>query len=159
MRGIMRSIILPALGLVLVFIFVAVGCAGPGGTPDTEIGLSKVSVFEDPSPAPVADNQAEPGGTTLLPRAFPGSPPAVPHIVADYLPITRDENLCFDCHQVQVEDWSEGDPTPIPASHYVDLRNAPTKFQDAPVGARYVCVTCHVAQTEATPLVKISSAN
>jgi hypothetical protein len=133
----MRSIILPALGLVLVFIFVAVGCAGPGGTPDTEIGLSKVSVFEDPSPAPVADNQAEPGGTTLLPRAF----------------------LCFDCHQVQVEDWSEGDPTPIPASHYVDLRNAPTKFQDAPVGARYVCVTCHVAQTEATPLVKISSAN
>jgi cytochrome c-type protein NapB len=151
----MRRIIL--LALVLVYIFLGAGCAGPSGTPDTEIGLSKGSVFEAPSPAAVADNQAEPGEATLLPRAFPGSPPAVSHIVADYLPITRDDNLCLDCHEVA--EALEGDPTPIPASHYVDLRNAPTKFQDAPVGARYICVSCHVAHTEAPPLVTISPAN
>ncbi len=64
----------------------------------------------------------------------------------------RDENLCLDCHQVLIEDASEGDPTPIPASHYVDLRNAPKERQNTIVGARYNCVSCHVTPGGNPPL-------
>jgi len=46
-----------------------------------------------------------------------------------------------------------GEPTPLPASHYTDLRNAPGKVGDTVTGARWVCTSCHVPQTDAKPLV------
>ncbi|MEE9219050.1 MAG: nitrate reductase cytochrome c-type subunit [Acidobacteriota bacterium] len=148
--------------ILLWLAIIAAGCAGgtngTGGvggaaTPDTEIGLSKGSVFESLSPDPVIEDQAEPGDKPLLPRAYPGSPPLISHGVADFLPISRDQNACIDCHQVELKE--EGEPTPIPRSHFVDLRNAPAQVRETPAGARYNCVSCHVPQTNAGPLVAI----
>ncbi|NIM00477.1 MAG: hypothetical protein GTN89_06315 [Acidobacteria bacterium] len=120
--------------------------------PDDRIGLSKVDVREIPDPDPVLDVNPDPGEGSPLPRAYQGAPPLVSHNASDYLPITADENLCLDCHMVEGE-AEEGLPTPIPESHYTDLRNAPSVVGESVAGARYNCSACHVAPTGATPLV------
>jgi cytochrome c-type protein NapB len=122
------------------------------GIPDAQIGLSKESVLEVPSPEEVAFETAGPGEKPVVPRAYEGSPPVIPHAIDDLLPITRENNSCLDCHVV--EEKLEGEPTPIPRSHYIDLRNAPSKVRETVAGARYKCTTCHAAQTGAAPLVK-----
>lgn len=148
---------LPALAILAA---VGLAAAGTGseivapdtaGIPDREIGLSPGSVFEVPVPPAVEDALPEPGESTPLARVYQGAPPLITHLVADFLPITRQENLCIDCHLV--DEAGEGEPTPVPASHRTDLRNAPGKVGGKVVGARYNCVTCHVPATGAKLLV------
>lgn len=141
----------------------ATGCAGPFGTaaqtspsgatgiPAARIGLFAAAVDSVLAPEPVRDNAIEPGESALLPRANPVTPPAIPHLVGEFLPITRDDNACLDCHAVTQN--VPGEPTPIPASHYLDLRNAPDRPRGQIAGARQVCTSCHVPQTSAAPLV------
>lgn len=120
---------------------------------DHELGLAKGSVFDVPSPLVPVRNGAAPGDLPPAGRAFPGAPPRVPHTVDDFLPITREENWCVDCHAL---DWTApgaGDPTAIPVSHFVNLRGDTDEIGGRIRGARWVCVTCHVADTEAAPLV------
>jgi cytochrome c-type protein NapB len=119
--------------------------------PEREMGLSRTTVFETPSPPVAVEDATDPGERPALPRVYAGTPPLVPHGVADMLPITRDDNMCLACHQL--EERVEGMPTPVPRSHYVDLRHAPKEIRDEVAGARYVCSSCHVAQTDALPLV------
>ena len=121
--------------------------------PDSELGLAKGSVFDVADPDPVRSNPLDPGEGARFPRAFVEGPPQSSHSLAGMLPITREENLCIDCHLI--EGAEEGDPTPIPESHLVDLRNAPDVIREDVAGARYVCVTCHVRKTEAQPLVGV----
>jgi cytochrome c-type protein NapB len=121
------------------------------GIPDDEIGLDKSDVKETSTPAPTRLDDSAPGERPLVPRAFEGEPPRISHGIEDFLPITADENLCVTCHEV--EEKLEGEATPIPSSHYTDLRNAPEVVGEQIVGARWVCTSCHVAQTGAQPLV------
>lgn len=144
-----RLALLAALGL---------GCAArqpaamkPAPIPDATLGLSKGSVFEVKAPPPFQENGSAPGEAALLPRAFNGAPPLVPHGIEDFPAITRANNLCVDCHAVKEK--VTGQATPIPASHYTDLRNAPGQVGEKVVGARWVCTACHVTQTDARPLV------
>jgi cytochrome c-type protein NapB len=127
------------------------GVARQEGVPAEQIGLSKVGVSEVPDPPGVADNASEPGEQPPGPAAFDGAPPVVSHGVAEFIPITLDDNMCLECHAV--EEKVEGEPTPVPESHYVDLRNQPDVVNSEIAGARYVCTTCHVASTDADPLV------
>ena len=102
------------------------------GTPvkADDMGLSKTSVFAVPTPRVYHYNILPPGQSKLLPRAYAGAPPQVPHDIADYLPITTVSNMCIACHN-QPDAWGKqresGTATPIPPSHYTDLRNAPDK--------------------------------
>ncbi len=144
----------------LLPLILTLACAGgmkiedtsPGPVlPDSEVGLSHGSVFDSPSPEPIVENSAEPGETPLLPRSHSSGPPVIPHRIDDFLPITREGNFCLDCHQV--EEKIDGEPTPIPESHYVDLRNAPGVVGESPAGARFNCTACHLVLTDAPPLV------
>jgi len=161
----MRKVL--SLGLLLA----ALACAGGGdggptgaGTapgaepgpekaaiPDTEIGLMKGSVFDVPVPEPVHRRTSMPGEEPVLPRPYSLSPPVIPHAIVDFLPIDRESNYCIVCHRV--EEKVEGEPTPIPPSHFVDLRRAPTVQGDMVAGARYNCLACHAVTTDAAPLV------
>ena len=123
----------------------------PAGIPADDLGLAPGSVFEVLVPEAVERNLGDPGDRPSLPRAFEGAPPLVPHGMGDYLPITREDNLCVDCHAIT--EAEEGDPTPLPASHYTDLRRTPGELGEVVVGARWVCVSCHVPPTGAEPLV------
>ena len=120
--------------------------------PDTEIGLSAASIFEAPAPPVWQTNEAEPGDNSLVPRPFPGSPPVIPHVVADFLPITTEDNMCLVCHEPGGVK-AEGEPQPLPESHRIDQRNAAGTVSDDPAGARHTCTICHVARTDAKPLV------
>lgn len=121
------------------------------GVADSEIGLRGVGVFEVAVPPPVRENSTDPGEASLPLRINDELPPVVPHGMADFLPITRSSNACVDCHEV--EEKEPGEPTPLPPSHFRDLRNAPDEVGETLAGARWVCVSCHVAPTAAEPLV------
>jgi len=99
----------------------------------------------------VVENTSDPGELPLPGRAHAEMPPVVPHGIADFLPITRSDNACVDCHAVAEKE--PGEPTPIPPSHFVDFRRAPDRPGEKLAGARWVCVACHVARTGAKPLV------
>jgi cytochrome c-type protein NapB len=142
-----------ALGALVLALVAAAGqdAPPPAGIADRDLGLSRTSVFAAPAPPAVIDNESAPGEAPVLPRAYPGAPPRVPHGIAALLPITRRDNFCVDCHLI--DEKVEGGPTPIPASHQTDLRRAPGEVGGKVVGARWVCVSCHAPVTGAPPLV------
>ena len=121
------------------------------------MGLSKGSVFDVPAPKVYHYSEAQPGQSKVLPRAYLGAPPQIPHDIGDFLPITAQSNMCIACH-AQPEQWgkkrAKGAPTPIPPSHYTDQRNAPGKITDHLIKARFNCNQCHVPQANAPVLVE-----
>ena len=120
--------------------------------PDRNLGLSRTSVFDVPAPPAYRDEASDPGEKALPKRINREYPPVIPHSVADSLPITRSTNLCLDCHAVPGPK-KKGEATPVPASHYLDLRRAPEAKSAQVAGARYICISCHVPRTDAPPLV------
>lgn len=120
------------------------------------MGLSKESVFNVPAQKAYGTKTKAPGQNKLLPRAYEGAPPQIPHDIIDLLPITAESNMCIACHN-QPDNWgkprAQGSPTPIPQSHYTDLRNAPGKVMDHLSNVRYNCNQCHIPQMDAKPLV------
>jgi cytochrome c-type protein NapB len=124
---------------------------------DSELGLDKNSVFETPEPIVATMAAGEPGDNQNLGAYFEGAPPPIPHLVEEFLPIRFDDNQCLDCHDdtsMIGQPIEAGDPTPIPATHYTDLRRNPQDVTETLVGARFVCVQCHAPQHDATPLVQ-----
>jgi len=146
----MKIAVILTLGAVL-----AAGCSTSAPTspiPDAGLGLSKGSVFDVPTPPLAKANASNPGELPPLPRPFAIAPPRVPHAMGDFLPITQKQNACLECHAVKAK--KPGEPTPIPPSHYTDYRNSPDRISAQVVGARYICVSCHAAQTDAPNLVE-----
>ncbi|WLT31110.1 nitrate reductase cytochrome c-type subunit [Geothrix sp. PMB-07] len=119
---------------------------------DRDLGLAKGSVFEVLAPPRYQDEASEPGVKKAPKRINAETPPVIPHGIADSLPITRSSNLCVDCHAVSGPK-KKGEPTPIPASHYLDLRRDPEHKAKQVAGSRMVCTLCHVARTDAPSLV------
>lgn len=119
---------------------------------DTSLGLAKGSVLDVPTPPAAKPNDTAPGEQPALARPYAIAPPRIPHGVADFLPITTKDNACVSCHEVK--DKKPGEPTPIPPSHYTDYRNRPGQAGSRLVGARHVCVACHVPTTDAPDLVE-----
>lgn len=115
---------------------------------DRELSLYPGSLFEVPNPAGFTWTGAEPGDNELLPRAFVIAPPRIPHAIADFMPVTlrgASANACLDCHAL---DAGAGAPE-LPASHRTDLRNSPADVGANVTGARFLCLACHVATTDA----------
>jgi len=123
-----------------------------------DMGLSKTSVFEAPQPQPFNYPEQFPGASNVLPRAYLNAPPQIPHNIESFLPVGKDHNICLQCHDRpdQQGTVAEHQPTPIPASHYTDLRFAPDKVTRSLIGARYICTQCHVPQAQAKALVNNS---
>ena len=125
--------------------------AAPAPVPDSEIGLAPGTAFEQPPQAPIGFNPVDPGESELRPRPNNQFPPAIPHSIEDLETITLAENSCLECHEAAVAP-DMGAPA-VPATHQVDLRRTPDVTGEEPVGARWVCTSCHVAQTDTEPLV------
>jgi len=147
------------IGRVLVGIgavTLLLGIAAAQEVSDDEISLDKNSVFATPDPIVPTTQQMEPGENTKIGGYFEEMPPVISHQIEDLLPITLAENLCLDCHDdpsMIGEEIGADEPTPIPTSHYTDLRNDPDTITEALIGARFDCTQCHVPQTDAEPLV------
>jgi cytochrome c-type protein NapB len=137
-----------AVGSTLV---AAKGPSERASHPDSSIGLSRTSPFSVPVPPAITQPASDPGDEPKFPRAYPGAPPLIPHGIAEFLPITREQNDCLECHDR--EQAPEFGAVSLPASHYQDLRREPDVERRSIAGARYVCLSCHVPQTDAPPLV------
>lgn len=144
---------LTALGLMLAMTGPAVS---GDAIDDLNMGLSKTSVFDTPTPESYAYSDAKPGRNEWLPRAWEGAPPQIPHRVEMYLPIVAAENQCLDCHDAPKHigkpknmDRSKKNKSPMSRSHYAG--NNP---EGDVSGARFNCTQCHVPQSNAAPLVE-----
>ena len=130
--------------------------ATTGAIADTNMGLSKTSVFDTPEPPAVTYTDKFPGTSTVMPRAYLNAPPQIPHNIDSFKPITASSNACVGCHNnpsLRGKEIPKGTPTPMPESHYTDLRNKPDTVSEQLVGARYVCTQCHVPQANVEVLV------
>lgn len=121
------------------------------------MGLSKGSVFKVPAPKVYITKAGPPGTNQLLPRAYPGALPQIPHDISNFLPIAAQNNICISCHNIPGQ-WGKtrepGMPTPMPATHYTDLRSSSGTVSDQINNARFNCNQCHVPQMDAKPLVE-----
>ena len=155
----------PIAGFCIIFSLLAVAFSGSAfaGKPihDTSLGLSKTAVTDSPPPEKFHYSENFPGIDPVLKRAYPGAPPQIPHNIEAFLPVGKARNMCKTCHDKRnTFDASgkakkvKGQPTAIPASHYIDHRLGNGKIGKTVVGARTVCTQCHVPQANVKPLVE-----
>jgi cytochrome c-type protein NapB len=140
-----RSTLLLAAALAVL-----AGCATTA-IDDSQLGLSKASVFDIETPVPFGF-EGPGAGQTIEPLAGSGMPPMISHPVGDFLPITAASNGCLSCHDRPQEigrPAAKGQPAPAPASHYA--RRADGRLSLS--GASYNCVSCHAPQAGVKPLV------
>jgi cytochrome c-type protein NapB len=143
--------LLATLGLIFSFTGPAFGDA----IDELNMGLSKTSVFDTPTPAAFAYSDSKPGWNDPLPRAWENAPPQIPHRVDEFLPIVAEDNQCLDCHDVPKYigqpkniDRTRKSKSPMSKDHY-----ATAELEDID-GARFICTQCHVPQSNAEPLVE-----
>ena len=159
MRCVCMAAMLVAVGAGVIVRGVAVDQAATAAgqssdrpaVPDRDLGLRKTTLTDDRVPPVFVFTEETPGDSQLLPRSFDGTPPLIPHSLDGLVPITRDENLCLLCHATGSTD--PGDPPQAPRSHWIDWRAAPGVVRDTVAGASWACTACHVAQSNASPLV------
>ena len=120
--------------------------------PEDSLGLYNSSVFDNRDEAPVADYRGgDPGTNKRAVRSYNSAPPMITHSIKDMLPITRDSNLCKDCHvqpDLIGQKLEPGMPIPVPASHYVDVKKGELYM------GRWNCTQCHRPQAKVNVLVK-----
>jgi cytochrome c-type protein NapB len=136
------------IGIVAVFV---AACAAAGKPmAENEMGLSRTSVFEDPSPEVFQYPQTAPAAATRLPVAWDGAPPQIPHAIEPFMPIKADTNSCLDCHDKpsMMGKKVEGRPTAMPESHYTKVEG---KWEHN--NSLYICTQCHVPQANVKDLV------
>ena len=81
-------------------------------------------------------------------RDFVQQPPLIPHTVSGYQ-ITKNFNKCMDCHAWQKTKLSGA--TKVSVTHFKTREGAEL---DNVSPRRYFCTQCHIAQTDAKPLVE-----
>lgn len=117
---------------------------------DDNLGLSKTSVFDDPSPDNFAYSDKDPSVGGVLPRAYLGAPPQVPHKIEAFLPIKTGKNMCIVCHDKpgMMGKKTKGIATAMPESHYTKVEERWERSN-----ARFNCTACHTPQAGVSDLV------
>jgi len=143
---------LATLGLMVAL--TACASSGGGGGAIDELNMG-TSVFDTPTPDTYTYSDGKPGYNDPLPRAWDSAPPQIPHQVAEFLPVTAEDNQCLDCHDVpkymdkpKNMDRTRKSKSPMPEEHYA------SSDMDELAGARFNCTQCHVPQSNAAPLVE-----
>lgn len=146
----MRKSLIVSLGLASI-VSLSVAALDDQAIPDDALGLSKTSVFDIPDPDVFDYREGDPGSNELIATSYHTAPPMIPHHINEMVPITREANLCKDCH-VQPDllgiKLEPGMPVPAPRSHYVNVKRGQLYM------GRYNCVQCHAPQANVELLVK-----
>ncbi len=126
-----------------------IGCASTSG-PEPMRGAGVMA--PDPAPKVKAYDAKVPGvgQPHLIARTFIGQPPMVPHDVEKYVPITREENACLDCH---ITDELRGQKVPKVGESHFSKTFKKRDGSPAVEMSRFQCDSCHVPQVDAKPLV------
>ena len=148
----MKTTMMALLAATAIALSLGVPRAAEMTQTDDQMGLSKTSVYDNPSPPVFEYPTTKPADASPLPRAYPGAPGQVPHSIASYLPITSSKNTCLDCHDdpdMIGKARGRGIAAPMPESHYHKAADGSLTFSDR----RYFCVQCHTPQAEVKDLV------
>ncbi|MEA3432964.1 MAG: nitrate reductase cytochrome c-type subunit [Campylobacterota bacterium] len=91
---------------------------------EVTFGLRKTNLYaeDDTTAVKVQYNDAAPGTSKRIERAFQDAPPMIPHSVEGLLPITTGNNQCVGCHMPEAAKAAGIGSTPIPLSHFTDFR-------------------------------------
>jgi cytochrome c-type protein NapB len=81
-------------------------------------------------------------------RNYPMQPPTIPHKIDNYR-VDMNSNKCLSCHSRRRTEETQA--IMISVTHYMD-RDGNFLAEVSP--RRYFCEQCHVAQTDARPLVE-----
>lgn len=119
--------------------------APPADAPVKVQGLRSGTPLNQDNP-PVASHQER--DHPVSDRDFVQQPPLIPHTTAGYQ-ITKNYNKCMDCHAWQKTRDSKA--TKVSVTHF---RTREGQELDNISPRRYFCTQCHVAQTDAKPLVE-----
>ncbi|MEF9997409.1 MAG: nitrate reductase cytochrome c-type subunit [Burkholderiaceae bacterium] len=114
---------------------------------DSDLGLSKGSVFDTPTP-PIFDYE---GGPPIVRNPASQAPPLIPHPISGYVPITPASNMCLACHERPADAGkpaAAGEAQAIPLNHYVKSGKE-LKLNRA----MYDCQICHAPAANVKPLV------
>jgi len=169
-----------ALSIMTVGVFV-VGCATANSSvSDESLSLRKANVQIESvvTPKKVDYIKAAPGEAATIERSFDNAPPLIPHSVEGLVPVTRNNNSCLGCHMPEVAPSVKA--TAIPKSHFMNFRPThivakngkvikegkivarpnggsndvfATSTHEKMYAGRFNCTQCHVAQSNAKPLV------
>jgi len=108
-------------------------------------------------------SKEQPGAAQTYERSFENAPPLIPHSTEGLVPVTKDNNMCINCHMPDVAKGMGA--TPIPPSHMTNYRPkvkpnsgeidvaASSKVVEEDLGgkldmARFNCTQCHVPQAK-----------
>jgi cytochrome c-type protein NapB len=137
--------------LLLAAVFAALAGCATTAIEDSQLGLSRSSVFDEATPVPFGF-EGPGAGQAAAPLPGSGMPPMISHPVDDYLPITAKANGCLGCHdrpQHAGKRPAKGEPAAAPASHYAKGADGRLTLS----GASYNCTSCHAPQAGVKPLV------
>ena len=81
-------------------------------------------------------------------RNYPDQPPLIPHAIEGYA-LDLNANKCLSCHSRRFTEQSQAPM--ISVTHYQDRDG---NFLGGVAPRRYACLSCHVPQTTAAPLVE-----
>ncbi len=147
----MKISVLCSAALTAMILSTSAFAVGDQRIPDDTLGLSKTSVFDTPAPATYEYSHQDPGTIgKRAERSYVSAPPMIPHTTQDMVPITRDFNLCKDCHVVPDmigQKLTKGMPVPAPTSHYADVKKGELYM------GRWNCTQCHREQANVNTLV------
>jgi nitrate reductase (cytochrome), electron transfer subunit len=119
--------------------------------PEDSLGLSKTSVYDVPDPIIINYGGGDPGTNKRAVKSYNTAPPMITHAITDMTPITRDSNLCKDCHvqpDLLKQKIVKGMPIPAPASHYTNVKKGELYM------GRWNCIQCHRPQATVDVLVQ-----
>ncbi|MDH5682828.1 MAG: nitrate reductase cytochrome c-type subunit, partial [Spirochaetota bacterium] len=107
---------------ILLTVTLIIACGDGKGVSDKSLGLRKTSVFDEKgTTTPGAKySKTGPGQSKKIARSFENAPPMIPHSTENFLPITKGNNMCLQCHMPAMAKATKA--TPIPKSHLYDLR-------------------------------------
>jgi len=176
----MKKISTITISLVALGLF-AVGCAmSNNSVSDESLSLRKTYVQNENTIKlqKVEYSKAAPGESKVIDRSFDNAPPLIPHSVEGLVPVTMNNNACLGCHMPEVA--KSMNATAIPKSHFTNFRPMEVVTHDGKVvksgkivkvgkgnivyatptthgklyAGRFNCTQCHVAQTNAKPIVE-----
>jgi cytochrome c-type protein NapB len=149
-KSVRKGLLLGA-AMTAAFLSLSASAVPDQAIPDDAIGLSKTSVFDVPTPEVFEYVSKDPGTVgKRVDRSYHTAPPMIPHTIKDMVPITRDFNLCKDCHVVPDmigKKITAGVPVPVPVSHYANVKTGELYM------GRWNCTQCHSEQADVKNLV------
>jgi cytochrome c-type protein NapB len=118
---------------------------------EDSLGLYNSSVYDVLDPAVVNFGGGDVGTNKRATKSYNSAPPMITHTITDMVPITRDSNLCKDCHvqpDLLKQKIVKGMPIPAPATHYVNVKKGELYM------GRWNCIQCHRPQAKVDVLVQ-----